>query len=371
VFSTQPGNGFVGAALGTQPAVTVLDAGGNTVSASSASVSLVLSPAGATLVCTANPLAASAGVAPFEGCAVNSSGTYSLIASSPGLGSTNSATFAVAISYAVGGSVSGLGNGKTVVLQNNAGDDLTVSANGAFTFATALASGGNYAVTIKTQPTGQTCAVTSGSGTVATANVTNVSVTCTTNTYTVGGSVSGLGTGKTVVLQNNAGDDLTVSANGSFTFATATNAGNAYAVTVKTQPSDQLCEVVQGTGIATANVTGITVQCFVTSAAYPTRGGPVRVAITGGTCAGFEEATVGFRDPVGAPASAGVFPYGALGFTVKSCGPGGTVRITMFLPNQLPPGTRYWKQLPSGWVDWTDRVQMQCDRIILTLTDWQ
>ena len=51
------------------------------------------------------------------------------------------------------------------------------------------------------------------------ANVTNVAVTCTTNpTYSVGGRVSGLS--GTVVLQDNGGDNLTVTANGSFTFAT-------------------------------------------------------------------------------------------------------------------------------------------------------
>ena len=67
-----------------------------------------------------------------------------------------------------------------VVLQDNGGDDLSVSANGAFTFATALANGAAYAVTVKTNPTGQTCTVTNGAGTIGTANVTNVAVTCTT-----------------------------------------------------------------------------------------------------------------------------------------------------------------------------------------------
>src|SRR5215469_15227394 len=84
--------------------------------------------------------------------------------------------------YTVGGSVSGLSG--TVVLQDNGGDTLSVSANGSFTFATSLASGAAYSVTVKTNPSGQLCTVANGSGTVASANVTSVAVTCTAYTAT-------------------------------------------------------------------------------------------------------------------------------------------------------------------------------------------
>ena len=86
----------------------------------------------------------------------------------------------VAPTYSVGGSVSGLSG--TVVLQDNGGDNLSVSANGSFTFATQLAGGAAYSVTVKTNPTGQSCSVANGSGTVGSANVTNVAVTCTAGT---------------------------------------------------------------------------------------------------------------------------------------------------------------------------------------------
>ena len=69
--------------------------------------------------------------------------------------------------------------GQSVVLLNNGGNSTTVNSNN-FTFSTAVNSGGAYAVTVGTQPTGQTCTVTNGSGTVS-ANVINVTVTCTTN----------------------------------------------------------------------------------------------------------------------------------------------------------------------------------------------
>jgi len=82
--------------------------------------------------------------------------------------------------YTVGGSVTGLAAGQSVVLLNNAGNSTTVNSNTSFTFSTAINSGGAYAVTVGTQPTGQTCTVTNGSGNVS-ANVTNVTLTCTDN----------------------------------------------------------------------------------------------------------------------------------------------------------------------------------------------
>lgn len=82
--------------------------------------------------------------------------------------------------YSVGGSVSGLGGSLT--LQLNGGDDLTVNADGPFTFSTPLAGGSDYSVTVLTQPTGQTCTVTNGSGTIAGADVDGVAVECVDNT---------------------------------------------------------------------------------------------------------------------------------------------------------------------------------------------
>jgi hypothetical protein len=172
--------------------------------------------------------------------------------------------------YTVGGTVSGLAAGNNVVLRNNGGNDLTVSANGAFTFTTPVTDGAAYAVSVFTQPTtpNQTCAVTTGSGTIAGANVTNVTVACTTNTYTVGGTVSGLAAGNNVVLRNNGGNDLNVVGNGAFNFSTALPDQSAYAVTVLTQPTtpNQTCAVTNGSGnLAGANVTSVTVVCTTTT----------------------------------------------------------------------------------------------------------
>ena len=81
-----------------------------------------------------------------------------------------------AVTYTVGGAISGLTG--TVTLQNNGGDNLVRSANGSFTFATALADSSAYSVTVIAQPSGQTCSVNNGSGTINGTDVTDVAVTC-------------------------------------------------------------------------------------------------------------------------------------------------------------------------------------------------
>jgi hypothetical protein len=128
-----------------------------------------------------------------------------------------------------------------------------------------MATGTSYVITVKAQPANpsQTCAVTNGSGSIASANVTNVSVNCTTNGYSIGGTASGL-TGSGLVLQNNGKDDLTVAADGSFTFATPVASAGAYAVTVKTQPASpaQTCTVSNGSGtVVNNNIGTVAISC--------------------------------------------------------------------------------------------------------------
>ena len=209
---------------------------------------------------------------PAQTCAVtNGTGTASANITNVTVACTTTTS-----TFSIGGTASGL-SGTGLVLQDDGGDNLPVTANGSFTFATKLASGSAYAVTVKTQPSSpaQTCAVTNATGT-ATANVTNVTVACTTNTYTVGGTLSGLsGTG--LVLQDNGGDNLAVTANGAFTFPTKVASGSAYAVTVHTQPSSpaQTCAVTSGAGTVTnANVTNVSVACTTTTTTF-TIGGAV------------------------------------------------------------------------------------------------
>lgn len=189
----------------------------------------------------------------------------SLIACSNGRGSLEGAEASSAQEgFTVGGSVSGL-TGSGLILQNNGGSDLAVSANGSFAFAASLADGTSYNVTVLSQPSnpGQICTVANGSGKIAGGNVTNIAVTCATATFAVGGTVTGL-SGSGLVLQNNGGDDLAIAADGSFSFAAPLAAGASYAVTVRTQPGNpsQTCTIANATGIVgDVDVTDVAVTC--------------------------------------------------------------------------------------------------------------
>jgi hypothetical protein len=166
--------------------------------------------------------------------------------------------------YTIGGTVSGLSGGE--VRLRNGNENLLITTNGPFVFATRVTSGTAYTVTVESSPSGQTCSVASGSGTVGTANVTNVTVTCSAtipDTYTIGGTVSGLSGGD--VRLRNGNENLRISTNGAFTFDTRVTAGTAYSVTVEQSPNGQTCSVANGSGtVGTANVTNIAVSCSTT-----------------------------------------------------------------------------------------------------------
>jgi hypothetical protein len=81
--------------------------------------------------------------------------------------------------YKVGGTVEGLTG--TLVIANNGVDELTITENGAFSFETPLADGSAYEVSIVTQPDGELCSISNGSGTINGADVTDVTITCESN----------------------------------------------------------------------------------------------------------------------------------------------------------------------------------------------
>ena len=103
--------------------------------------------------------------------------------------------------------------------------------------------------------------------------------------YTIGVTVSGLPAGKSVVLQNNGSDNLTVSVNGATAFSNAVQ--GAYAVTVLTQPVGAMCTVSGAVGVATASVLNIPVACA-----------PSRFALVPKAVGGFYDVTECVKDTV-------------------------------------------------------------------------
>jgi hypothetical protein len=81
-------------------------------------------------------------------------------------------------------SVSGL-TGSSFTVQDSLGDQLTISKNGSFSFPAKLPTGGQYAVSIVTQPLSppQFCSAASGAGTVGSSNP-SVAISCLTTALT-------------------------------------------------------------------------------------------------------------------------------------------------------------------------------------------
>jgi len=170
-------------------------------------------------------------------------------------------------SYTVGGTLVGLTSGQQITLVDNGDDKLVLHAAGAFTFSTVIVSDGGYAITVQDQPSNATCVVSSGSGADLTANVTSVLVTCSPSTGTIGGTLSGMAAGAQITLDDNGGAPLTLTANGDFTFENLVAYGGSYTVAVSAQPSGQICEVSNGSGIVSAtNLTSVNIDCVASTA---------------------------------------------------------------------------------------------------------
>lgn len=164
--------------------------------------------------------------------------------------------------FTIGGTVVGL-TATGLILQiavNNGtpGDNLPITADGTFTFATALTGfvdptpGDTYAVSILQQPTGLTCTIDSGgdiedSGTATSGSatvLTDTSKAWTTNEW-VGRKVTDVTTGNSALITANDATTLTVaSITGGFT------AGDSYQI-----GNDGAGQVVDG------NVTNISISC--------------------------------------------------------------------------------------------------------------
>ena len=277
-------------------------------------------------------------------------------------------------SYAVGGLLSGLVAGKSLVLTNNGGDDLSLTADGQFVFATPLTSGSAYSVAIKTQPSGETCAVTNGSGTVQTSDINQISVVCSVNQYQVGGNVTGLATGAQVELLLNGSLHTVATTDGSFQFPPVANGSN-YDVTIGTQPSGQTCSVANGTGtVAGADVSNVSVTCSDTSVSQvmpglPSGGGgAVVIDISGCTNLVSAQVIAAPQSPSQPPGFA--FPYGLVEFEANGCNTqAGGIQVTFRYPIDLPAGAAFFKEEGTANTYFPFNAVISGRTVIYTLTD--
>ena len=173
-------------------------------------------------------------------------------------------------SYALKVSVSGLQEGKNVILSSGQStasnvftenETLGITTDGTYSFGS-FTSGTSYNITVGQQPVSQTCTVTSGEGSLSAS--TTIAVAYSFESYTISGTVVGMLSGQSVTLQNNSGDNLTVSSNTSFSFTTKVASGATYLVTVLTQPTGQTCTPNLNSGVVSGNVTDISIICSYT-----------------------------------------------------------------------------------------------------------
>jgi len=75
----------------------------------------------------------------------------------------------------------------------------------------------------------------------------------------ISGTVIGLSNGNELVVQNNDTNTTVVSVNGNFSFATPVSVQESYSVTVLTQPSSQICTVLNGNG--TGAMVNLSITC--------------------------------------------------------------------------------------------------------------
>jgi hypothetical protein len=165
--------------------------------------------------------------------------------------------------FNVGGTISGLTASGLVLASGS--DTLSVPAGASsFTLPNGVAYGSSYAVVVTAQPTGLTCDVTNGTGTVAAAAVTNIAVKCSDQPLTVGGSISGLGDATGLVLATGTGSGTYAVPAGATSFAldAAESPGNTYAVRVQSQPAGMTCSAGGGPAtMPTHDVTDVSITC--------------------------------------------------------------------------------------------------------------
>jgi len=163
-----------------------------------------------------------------------------------------------------GGEISGTVTGLTAsgLSLSNGYETITVADDETrFSFPTQVGDGKGFAVVVLTQPTGQRCTVSNGSGTVSGSIAPPaVNVNCVA-AWSISGRVNGLA--RSGLVLSNGAEDIAIAANAaSFAFPTQVVSGASYSVTVKTQPVLARCAVSNGEGVVGSEaVSDLIVSC--------------------------------------------------------------------------------------------------------------
>ncbi len=261
VFSAQPGGGIAGSSWAQQPVVTIQDASGNTITDSSAEVTLAIgtnpSPGTSGTLSGTATLAASRGVAAFSGLSINKSGTgYTLTASSTGLTVATSSEFNITAGTATqlvfsaqpGGGIAGSSWAQqpVVTIQDALGNTVTSSSMNVLLSLGTNPGSGNLSGTATLSASGGVATFSglsinkSGTGYILTASSTGLTGTTSSGfniaagaatqlvftTQPAGGSVGGpFATQPTVTIQDAYGNTVTNGADGGAPLTISLNSG--------------------------------------------------------------------------------------------------------------------------------------------------
>ncbi len=164
--------------------------------------------------------------------------------------------------YSVIGTVTGLDTYDGLTIENLIdGRTYFVDSNGDVELITGT-TGTEYNFTIKNEAAGTVCAINNGAGIIQNAPV-NMDIICSAEAraYSVSFTVSGL-VNDGLILKNVARNFTQIDTNGLHTFSLKMPTGAEYVVRIQTQPTDQICTVVNGLGvIESSNITNVLVNC--------------------------------------------------------------------------------------------------------------
>jgi len=187
-------------------------------------------------------------------------------------GNNNSIDRTVNVRAIIGGTVSGLTGGESVVISDGS-QQLTLS-NGVYSFTTEYDAMSMYMVSIVTQPGGpimQTCMLSNQTGNITAGNIDNIDINCAIDSFALNVDVTGLDSANSIVLSTN-GQSLPIASDGSFNFPMPIEDGENYAVIVNMQPTQpsQECTVTGGTnndgsGTIAGSAVLVTVNCVTNS----------------------------------------------------------------------------------------------------------